>query len=159
MQAVGEGPVADVPRIVVLEDDPLLAKLLSQILSRAGFEVEVFETSDSLERRRKKSGAAVHLLLTERKLPGGASGSEVAREWQEREPGFPVVLIDRRQRGVSGRPDSDPDPGLPLLRPPFERGEIVRRIRELLGSSPSATPPAQGASSEAPSPEGPTLPH
>ena len=137
--AVGLAPALPA-RILILEDEPLLARLVSQILSRAGYEVEICATRQESERHWRKAAGRIHLMIVGRRLSGGRSGVEVGREWRRREPGLPVIVLDRHPAGRAGPPEPASDLELPLLVPPFEPGEIVRRVAELLEGAPEALP-------------------
>ena len=75
-------------RIFILEDEPLLARLVSQILSRAGYEVEIYATRQESERHWRKAAGRIHLMIVGRRLSGGRSGVEMGWEWRRREPGL-----------------------------------------------------------------------
>ncbi len=125
-------PAEASPRILILEDEPLLAGLLAQMLERSGYQVQICETPEELERVRRLAVDRIDLLVTERTLPGGRSGKEIARKWRLEQRGLRVIVVDRRPAGSRGEEDEVPEPGYPLLRPPFEPSEIVRLVSELL---------------------------
>ena len=58
-------------RILVLEDEPLLARLVAQILSREGHEVEVCLTPVESERYWRKAGDGIDLMIVGRMLQAG----------------------------------------------------------------------------------------
>jgi CheY-like chemotaxis protein len=129
-------------RVLVLEDEPLLAGLLDQILSREGYSVELYETPQEAERRRREG---VDLLLVESTLPGGHSGMEVAKRWQQRDPNLSVMVLDRG--GAMELPSDGDSDRFPRLTPPFQPREIARRVGQLL-----AVPPDVRADERSPAP-------
>ena len=126
-----EPPLA--PRILLLEDEPLVAKLLEQTLSRAGYEVDLFTTQQESERHLRRAGVRADLMIVERILSGGRSGIEIASDWQRRQPDLRVIVIDRGLSAGARLPESDLEPGLRVVTPPFQPQEIVRRVEETLG--------------------------
>ena len=126
-----EPPLA--PRILLLEDEPLVAKLLEQTLSRAGYDVDLFTTQQESERHLQRAGVIADLMIVERILSGGRSGIEIARDWQRRQPDLRVIVIDRGLSAGARLPESDLEPGLRVVTPPFQPQGIVRRVEEILG--------------------------
>ncbi len=133
--AAGSAP-APRAKVVVLEDEPLLARLLRQILSRAGYEVEVCMTAVESEREWRRAGRRIDLMIVERVLSGGRSGIEVGREWQRRKPGLPLIVLDRQASTHGGTTESATNGELTWITPPFEPGEIAGRVAEMLEASP-----------------------
>ena len=78
-------------RILLVDDDPLFAKQLSQVLSRYGH-IEIAKTAAealaALARFGPMRAAVIDLCL-----PGGRSGFEVLDEMKRSHPGTPVLLI------------------------------------------------------------------
>ena len=141
-----EEPTSGTPRVLVLEDDPLLARLVSQILSRSGYEVETCATAQEADRHWRRTGRTIDLAIVSRTLSGGRSGVDIGQEWQGHTPDLPVLVIDRQPLA---QPDVNAVVGFPLLVPPFEPGEIVCRVRELLEAAPDGQPeelPSTGGS-------------
>jgi signal transduction histidine kinase/ActR/RegA family two-component response regulator len=119
------------PRILILEDEPLLARLLERTLSRSGYRVEVAAAPVEAERKWRRLGQGVDVVVTERTLAGGRSGIDPVRRWRMERPGLGLVVLDRHApAGSSGRA---PD-GEPYLTRPFEPADVLNRVREVLAS-------------------------
>jgi DNA-binding response OmpR family regulator len=119
------------PRILILEDEPLLARLLERTLSRSGYRVEVAAAPVEAERKWRRLGQGVDVVVTERTLAGGRSGIDPVRRWRRERPGLGLVVLDRHApAGSSGRA---PD-GEPYLTRPFEPADVLNRVREVLAS-------------------------
>ena len=128
-------------RILVAEDDPDIASLLTHYLQRAGFEAEMVGTgADVLPRMRK---APPDLLLLDIMLPG-LNGLEVCRavRGDPHTAAVPIIMVTAKDE------ESDRIVGLELgaddyITKPFSPNEVVARIRALLRRA-QRTRPADG---------------
>ncbi len=76
--------------ILVIDDDPIIRKVLSQILIEHDFHVlEAADAESGLEKLEQK---LPDLILTDYKMPG-KSGLDVVFEINSRYPGLPVILM------------------------------------------------------------------
>jgi DNA-binding response OmpR family regulator len=117
-------------RILVVEDDPDIANLLSYSLQKAGFEAAIVGSGrDVLPRVRKEPP---DLLLLDLLLPG-LDGLEVCRALRAdaNTAAIPVIMLTAKGE------ESDRIVGLELgaddyITKPFSPNEVVARIRALL---------------------------
>jgi two-component system, OmpR family, alkaline phosphatase synthesis response regulator PhoP len=117
-------------RILVVEDDPDIANLLSYSLQKAGFEAAIVGSGrDVLPRVRKEPP---DLLLLDLMLPG-LDGLEVCRALRAdaNTAAIPVIMLTAKGE------ESDRIVGLELgaddyITKPFSPNEVVARIRALL---------------------------
>lgn len=88
-----EGVAADqsVLRVLVVEDDVHIGRLVERILQREGFAVVRVVDVDSA-RAVLKEPRAVDLLFTDVVLPGQSSGADLAAELREQRPDLPIIL-------------------------------------------------------------------
>ncbi len=78
------------PRILLIDDDPVIRSLTSGILRKKGFEVLLaVEGKDGLAMLENQS---VDLVITDYQMPG-MSGLEVLTALREKYPGLPVILL------------------------------------------------------------------
>jgi DNA-binding response OmpR family regulator len=120
-------------RILVAEDDPDIASLLSHYLQKAGFEASVVDSGrDVLPRIRRDPP---DLLLLDLMLPG-LDGLEVCRAVRAdvNTAAIPVIMVTAKAE------ESDRIVGLELgaddyITKPFSPNEVVARIRALLRRS------------------------
>lgn len=106
-------------RVLVVDDDPSLVKMMGLSLLRAGFDVE---TALSLHEARKKAGPFA-VIVADVRLPNG-DGRHLREDW----PDVPMLVI-------SGAPADDP-PELDrthFLAKPFHPARLAEAIRELAG--------------------------
>src|SRR3954463_9291603 len=124
-------------RILLVDDDPKLARELAKGLRAHAYAVDVASDSDAALLR-----AAVYdydIVLLDVMLPG-SDGFAVCRALRERGGGAPVLMlpardaVDDRIRGL----DAGADDYLPK---PFDFGELLARIRALLRRAPRKRPP------------------
>ena len=116
--------------ILVVEDEPSLLKLTKKTLSQAGHKVfEAGDASQALEVSRKTEGA-IDLLLTDVIMPG-MSGKKLADVLSAARPGMGVLYM-------SGYTDGEIathgilEEGTTILRKPFTRDELMRRVEDAL---------------------------
>ena len=96
-------PMTGTRRLLVVEDEPLMASLLAQALSSAGFEVET--ASDVLEARTAIRNFDPDGVLLDVSLGDGPSGLDLAHVLHAQRPDIAIVVLtkypDPRSAGVS----------------------------------------------------------
>ncbi|WBL63448.1 response regulator transcription factor [Thauera sp. WB-2] len=118
---------ANTPVIMVLEDDPEIARLICMSLGEYGFRCEHVSTGQQLLARARRS--APDLCIVDLGLPD-MDGMQVVRELQDGSPCAVLIL--------TGRNDvTDRVLGLELgaddyIVKPFEPRELVARVRSIL---------------------------
>jgi len=121
----------DPPRVLVVEDDLHIGRLVERILMREGFLVvrvmDVVGAWAVLE-----APEAVDLLFTDVVLPGASSGADLAARLREQRPDLPIILTT----GYDQSRISD-HPGLldtvAFLRKPFTAVQVRDLVRQELG--------------------------
>jgi DNA-binding response OmpR family regulator len=114
-------------RILIIEDDPDIAKLVSLHLSELDFEVEI--ASDGVSGLSRASEGDHDLVILDLTLPG-LDGLEICRRIRSRSTYIPVLMLTAR--------DSEVDRVLGLetgaddyLAKPFSVLELVARVKAL----------------------------
>jgi CheY-like chemotaxis protein len=139
------------PRILVLEDEPLLARLLDRILTRSGFRVTVVEAPEDAGEVWRRLDGDVDLVIVERILTGGRSGLELTRDWRQERPDLRIMVLDRRAPAPeAGETAPGSLEGFPLLTRPFQPADVVGQVRRALAKG--------GEEPGRPGPEGPGEP-
>jgi two-component system cell cycle sensor histidine kinase/response regulator CckA len=121
--------------ILVIEQNPLLLKLVKLILANAGFEVLTADSAKSAILIEVGFSRPIHLLLSALTL-SGTTGPDLAKRMKERRPELLVLFM-------SGYPDGALlilNYGWQFIAKPFVAGELVRKVSDVLIS----TTPAQG---------------
>ncbi|MFN2521026.1 MAG: response regulator transcription factor [Candidatus Limnocylindria bacterium] len=121
--------MAERPRIVVIEDDPSVAELVSLYLRNAGFDVDHAASAGAARRLLERTASLVVLDLG---LPD-ADGLDVLRELRLRR-GTPVLALTARAE------DAQKVEALELglddyVTKPFNPRELVARVRAILRRS------------------------
>jgi DNA-binding NtrC family response regulator len=131
---------------VLLEDEPMLARLITQMLVRTGCRVHACSTPLEVERHLRETRGEVDLLEVASALAGGRPGRQLAEVWQIRRPDLPVVLLGRRSSaGGPGGALTAEEGELSVISPPFELSAVAQVVARVLApTSPPAPAPAQG---------------
>ena len=117
-------------RILIVEDEPAIAELVSINLRHAGFEVTI--AGDAEQAQAAVDAVLPHLVILDWMLPG-KSGHALAREWRlaPRTRELPLIMLTARADEadkVSGLDAGADD----YLTKPFSTNELLARIRSLL---------------------------
>ena len=124
------GADVDTPVILLIEDEPLLARLMDRILTREGCRVVLAGSQQEALRHWSEWGPRVSLIMLERRIAGVADPDGMVREWVDRGEAVSVVVLDRR----SG-PGDPPPPHVGsenYFSRPFDPSEVARKIRRRL---------------------------
>jgi PAS domain S-box-containing protein len=123
-------PAGGSERILVVEDEPVVRRVIVRVLRAHGY--EVLEAGNGLEALRKLEtlGGEVELLLTDVVMPQ-MGGRELADKALRKYPAMKVLFLSGYtenaivHRGVL-------EPSLVFLQKPFTADELARRVRDLL---------------------------
>jgi len=132
---VGDDPIT----VLVAEDDPTVAEVVSRYLEREGFDVDVVaDGADALDRA---IADPPHLLVLDLMLPG-MNGLEVCRRLRAIAP-VPVIMLTARGE------ESDKVIGLELgaddyVSKPFSAKELTARVKAVLRRAAGPLPGAGG---------------
>ena len=112
-------------RVLIVEDDTLVAELAAGMLSELGFECTVTHSAkEALE--TLASGSKPKLIFTDIVMPGGISGIELARKVRDRFPELPILLTTGYSEQVAG------SHGFPVLQKPYEMETLASALSSLL---------------------------
>ena len=107
-------------RVLVVDDDPTILRLLARLLTGAGFDVRT--AADGLAALAEVAAWPPDVVLTDVAMPG-LDGIRLARRLQEQGAATPIVLMSADEEAGRAAPD------LPFLPKPFD----LARLRELIG--------------------------
>jgi CheY-like chemotaxis protein len=117
-------PSAAPSRILLVEDDPEVAKVTAELLRDLGCEaVTVPDGRGALA--LLESDPTIELVISDIVMPGGMSGVELARTLHERHPGLPVLLAT----GYSQYAEQVVEDGFILVEKPYRRDALAASIR------------------------------
>jgi PAS domain S-box-containing protein len=112
-------------RVLVVEDDSLVAELAAGMLCELGFEASIAHSAkEALERLSGEQRPAA--IFTDIVMPGGISGVELARRVRARFPELPILLTSGYSEQVAD------EHGFPLLQKPYEMTSLAAALSKLL---------------------------
>ncbi|MBI5623436.1 MAG: MEDS domain-containing protein [Elusimicrobia bacterium] len=118
--------------ILLVEDDDMVRKLLSRILSEHGYSVlAVAGLEEALEWCRRKD-QAIHLVLSDVIMPK-TNGKELVRQVSALRPGIKAIFMSGYSDSIIAH-HGFLDPGITLLEKPLEGETVLRKVREALDS-------------------------
>lgn len=126
------------PMVLVVDDQPEYARLISLSLAREGFEVRT--ASGGEEAIERATELHPDVVLLDINMPG-LDGFEVMTDLRERWP-VPVIMVtgnntqDQRRSGLDRGADD-------YVTKPFSPAELAARVRAVLRRSPSAVSAAE----------------
>jgi len=116
--------------ILVVEDDPIIRKLVTRLLPMLGYRVINAEDGPSALRAIAQA-PRVHLLFTDVVLPNGMTGVALAEQARQRHPDLKVLFMSGYTRNAlvnSGVHDDT----VHLLTKPFSRDDLAAAIHKVL---------------------------
>jgi two-component system OmpR family response regulator len=128
-------------RILLVDDDPEIRKLLARYIESQGFRVHL--AASCRELHQKLATHAIDLIVLDVMLPDG-SGLEVCRDLRAQRSSVPIILL------TALKEDVDRIIGLEIgaddyLGKPFNPRELIARVRAVLRRRAEALPPAPDA--------------
>jgi PAS domain S-box-containing protein len=118
-------------RVLIVEDDSLLAELAAGLLDELGFEPTVVHSAqEALE--RLAGGERPKLIFSDVVMPGGISGVELAQKVRQRYPELPILLTTGYSEQAAGAH------GFPVLHKPYEMETLAGALGQLLKRQVSA---------------------
>jgi len=112
-------------RVLVVEDDMLVAELAAGMLDELGFEATVVHSAkEALD--RLAGGEKPKLIFSDIVMPGGISGIELARKIRDRFPELPILLTTGYSEQVAGTH------GFPVLQKPYELVSLAEALSKTL---------------------------
>jgi PAS domain S-box-containing protein len=112
-------------RVLIVEDDMLVAELAAGMLGELGFESTITHSAkEALERLSGEQRPT--LILTDIVMPGGISGIELARRVRQRFPELPILLSTGYSEHVGDKH------GFPVLQKPYDMAALASAVGKLL---------------------------
>jgi PAS domain S-box-containing protein len=112
-------------RVLIVEDDTLVAELAAGMLTELGFDTVVAHSAkEALD--RLASGEKPAIIFSDIVMPGGISGMELARKVRQRFPELPILLTTGYSEQAGGTH------GFPVLLKPYEMESLANAIGKLL---------------------------
>jgi CheY-like chemotaxis protein len=121
--------------VLVVEDEVTVRRLLQRVLEREGFAVYTAGSGREALDWWPRGGHAVDLVITDLVMPGGVSGTALAKALLARRPDLPIVFTSGYD------PEFDPTevtmiPGENFIPKPATREQILSVVRRRLAARP-----------------------
>jgi DNA-binding response OmpR family regulator len=132
-------------RILAVDDDPDILKLLERALKSAGYAIEL--AKDGREAEEKLKTGRYDLIVLDAMLPH-VHGFELCARLKSnpRTRGIPVILVSAVYRGWRYAHDARESFGADeYVEKPFHLVDLLRRVKELLEGAEQAAPPQNAA--------------
>lgn len=123
-------------RLLVVEDEPKIARSLEKGLTAEGYVVDIAEDSDSASTLMEANN--YDLVLLDWMIPGKYDGPALTKHWRETSVQSPILMLTARTTigdRVQGL-DAGADDYLPK---PFSFDELLARVRALLRRPKAST--------------------
>ena len=125
-EAVESAAPAVAGSALLVDDEELVRMSTADMLADLGYAVtEAASAEEAL--RLLDAGIKVDVLITDHMMPG-ITGAELAREFRERRPGMPVLIVSGYAEGHGMAPD------VPRLTKPFRQADLAASLAELAES-------------------------
>ena len=115
------------PRVLVVEDEQSLRRLVVEVLTRCGYEVLAASKGDEALRLLEDPEPPVALLLSDIIMPG-MNGHELAARARQARPGIKVLLMS----GYDDTVGAHDWPAAERIEKPFTTALLAQRVRETL---------------------------
>ena len=117
--------------LLVVDDEPLIRELETEILRRQGY--TVLEAANAAEALRVAAATrTIHLLVTDFWMPD-LDGLELARRFRAVHPKTPVLMVSGSLPLLQDRAEELDH--LTFLPKPFHFGELLHKVRTLLDAA------------------------
>jgi DNA-binding response OmpR family regulator len=128
--------MAELPVILVIEDDEAIQGIVEDALSEGGFETAIAASGEEAVTLLIRKKTDYRALVTDINLLGRLDGWEVARRAREIDPAFPVVYMSGQHAEEwtsKGVPNSI------MLAKPFAPAQLVTAVSQLLNTGTPTT--------------------
>jgi len=126
-------PLAGAETVLVVEDDDALRELVRRSLDRRGYRALVAATPDQALIASNHHGQAIHLLLSDVKLPQ-MNGPALAEQILKICPGLRVLFMSGHAAdGIV--PRGELESRVAFIQKPFTLDKLLRKVREVLDAA------------------------
>jgi DNA-binding response OmpR family regulator len=129
--------VAELPVILVAEDDQLLQALVEETLTDGGFDASIAASGEEAISLLADHNGKYRALVTDINLSGKTDGWEVARYARGMDHAFPIIYMS------GARADDWASMGVPnsiMIAKPFAPAQLVTALAQLLNAAPPMAP-------------------
>ena len=120
--------------IVVVDDEQEMRDYLAEVLTLHGYRCLMFPNGNAALSHLAAYGSAAALILSDINMPG-MSGRVLADTLSPLRPGMKVLYMSGYSDGAVAKQGILED-GISILRKPFTKDELTRRVEEILFGVP-----------------------
>jgi PAS domain S-box-containing protein len=135
------GMAAGAPRVLVVDDEDGVRRLMHGCLKREGYEMLEARDAEEAERIARACPGPIHLLVTDVAMPG-MSGPQLAARLKPLRPEMKTLFVTGSGSDMLDRAGLSPEE---LLAKPFQVPELTSRVRRLVRRAPAFVPWGGGA--------------
>jgi PAS domain S-box-containing protein len=129
----GVPSASDKGRILIVEDDPKVRRMLVRQLDKSGYIVdEAASAEEALE--VMQSGTKPALLVSDIRLGEGMTGVELLGLLRERDEPFPILLMTGFADELANY--AEVIDSVPVLRKPFRTAALLAEVNQMVGRKP-----------------------
>jgi CheY-like chemotaxis protein len=130
--------------ILVVDDEPDLRELVSQMLESEGYQVLCAASGTEALKLWADRRGGVHLLLTDIVMPDGLTGRKLADRLRSEDPGLRVLYTSGFSAGQPGTELANVE-ARSVLPKPYQPSTLLQVVRECLDRPCAAAGSAQKA--------------
>ena len=120
-------------RVLVVDDEPNLRKVLGALLKRSGY--QVVTAADGLEAKDVLMGGGIDLVMTDVRMPK-MDGLELLAWCRQEQPDVPVIVITAHGT-IDGAVQAMKDGAFDFVTKPFDAEQLVRTAAKALAQAQS----------------------
>lgn len=118
-------------RLLIVEDEPALLALASNVLESYGYEIVTAESAEEALEKWKDLEGKIDLVLTDVVMPNGMSGSDLARRFRKENPKIKIIYTSGFNR-ESILTDEMIEEGINFLPKPYLSAALAQTVRARL---------------------------
>lgn len=129
--------------VLVVEDDPMVLNLVTQMLEKSGYTVACARSPEEALRLVREQSADPQLLVTDVVMPG-MTGRELEKQLRSLRPALKCLFMSGHTGDIIAH-HGVLEKGVNFLHKPFTRQELTAKVRKALDSKSPAPAPARSA--------------
>ena len=118
-------------RILIVEDEPALLSLASNVLESYGYEILQAESGEVAMEKWKSVKGKIDLLLTDVVMPSGIGGSDLAKHFRKEKPTLKIIYTSGFNQ-ESLQTDDTVEEGINFLPKPYLSSALAKVVRARL---------------------------
>lgn len=127
----GEIPRGNGEHVLVVEDEPTLREIVSEVLREYGYLVSEAQDGNEALLAFRTASTPVDLVVTDLVMPGGMTGVELAEQLTRTTPELKVLITSGYSSEIIGS-DSPLDRGVPFLSKPYQPSRLLMFVHQTL---------------------------